>query len=70
MGRIDDIFSQLRNDGRTAVMPFIVAAYPETEAAGIAPLGFEAAGARFDFSYDTMAPLIDSVLAELDRLDD
>jgi oligoendopeptidase F len=31
---------------------------------------FAVAGARFDFSYDTMAPLIDNVLDELARLED
>ncbi len=45
MGRIDDIFSQLRTDGRTAIMPFIVAGYPELEATVVALRGFEAAGA-------------------------
>ena len=45
MGRIDDIFSQLRTDGRTAIMPFIVAGYPELEATVAALRGFEAAGA-------------------------
>ncbi len=45
MGRIDDIFSQLKDDGRTAIMPFIVAGYPELEATVVALRGFEAAGA-------------------------
>ena len=31
---------------------------------------FETAGARFDFSYETMAPLIEAVQAELDQLED
>lgn len=45
MGRIDDIFNQLQADGRTAIMPFIVAGYPELEATIVALRGFEAAGA-------------------------
>jgi oligoendopeptidase F len=29
---------------------------------------FEAAGAKFDFSYDTVAPLVDMLMVELDKL--
>ena len=38
---------------------------------GSRPLGelFETAGAGFDFSYDTLAPLIEAVCRELDSLD-
>ena len=44
--RIDDIFAELRGEGRTALMPFVTAGYPALEATAAVVPALEEAGAH------------------------